>query len=73
MSYPRTTAARAIETAFLNGAVLSSVQVEDKEGNGLLGDTVVTDFTENQPYEDVVMNSVTLRGRGEPTQVGSGS
>lgn len=71
--YPRSTAAQAIETAFVNGTVLTNVRMLDKEGFGWSGDVVVTDYSENQPYEDVVANSVTFRGRGVPTQVEFGS
>jgi len=71
--YPRSTPASAIETAFLNGTILTNVRVEDAEGYGITGDAVVTDYTEEQPYEDVVANSITLRGRGEPTQVSPSS
>lgn len=67
--YPVSTAAAAVKTAFLANTTLSNVSVLDSEGNGFKGDTAVTNYTENQPNADVVTISVTLSGRGTPTEV----
>ena len=67
--YPESTAMAAIRTAFINGTVLATVQIVDSSGYGWTGDVAVTNFTENQPYEDALAIDCTFRGRGVPTQV----
>ncbi len=59
----------SIESAFLNGTALTNVQVLDQLGVGFSGNFIVTNFTRNEPLNDVVTHTVTLKGCGKPTKV----
>lgn len=50
---------QALHTAFLNGTALAFF-FSDGDGNGLIGDYVVTNFSESQPLNEAVSISVTL-------------
>ena len=67
--FPASTAAAALETAFYAGTIISEVKALDKNGYGLKGECSVVDFTEKQPYENVVEISVKLSGHGIPTKI----
>lgn len=67
--YPESAVMGAIRTAFMAAAVLEDVEMIDASGYGWGGDVAVTNFSENQPFEDAVAISVTFRGRGIPEQI----
>jgi predicted secreted protein len=70
---PESSAMAAIRAAFLAGTVVEDVRMVDDFNNGWEGDVAVTNFSENQPYEDAVAIDVTFRGRGVPVQITNGS
>lgn len=50
---------QALHTAFMSGTAMSFF-FSDGEGNGLVGDYVITNFSESQPLNDAVSISVSL-------------
>jgi len=67
------TAWQKVREAFIDGTVIEilildgDISVDDNEG--LRGNAFVTDFTKEEPLEDVQSNSTSFVGNGEPTWV----
>ena len=66
---PATQAATTLFSAFIEGTVVENVSFLREDGSGFKGDIVVTNFSEERPFEGAVARRIQFRGAGIPEQL----